>query len=63
MWREDTCHDPHNLLIRGIMRKLVDGGRQIYNRIEAAGNLVGSSAGDLLARERPVGSAPDEVAH
>ncbi|MFB7029558.1 MULTISPECIES: FG-GAP repeat domain-containing protein [unclassified Streptomyces] len=49
LWRADTLYeqqfqaDPH---------RLVGGGWQTYDRIEAAGNIAGSTAADLVARDR-----------
>ncbi|MFD0431861.1 FG-GAP repeat domain-containing protein [Streptomyces zhihengii] len=52
LWRADTSFDPINPWLSGAGEPaLVGGGWQIYNQIEAAGNLGGSSVGDLVARD------------
>ncbi|MGW8993898.1 FG-GAP repeat domain-containing protein, partial [Streptomyces zhihengii] len=52
LWREDTSSDTlDNNHLNATGRRLVGGGWQIFNSIEAAGNLVGGLAGDLVARD------------
>ncbi|MFP1630088.1 FG-GAP repeat domain-containing protein, partial [Streptomyces sp. 5K101] len=52
LWREDTTSSPeHPDHLSETRRKLVGGGWQIYNRIEAGGNIAGGAAGDLVARD------------
>lgn len=52
LWRQDTASYPDDSSYLGEGReKLVGSGWQIYNRIEAAGNVGGSAVGDLVARD------------
>ncbi|MGW2016774.1 FG-GAP repeat domain-containing protein [Streptomyces sp. NPDC001927] len=50
-WRADTHYDALNKQLRPAERKLLGGGWNIFNQIEAAGNISGSTAGDLVARD------------
>ncbi|MGW2018393.1 FG-GAP repeat domain-containing protein [Streptomyces sp. NPDC001927] len=53
LWRSDSYYDTrgdYRRLVEG-ERGLVGGGWNIYDRIEAAGNLAGGAAGDLVARD------------
>ncbi|MFF8841589.1 FG-GAP repeat domain-containing protein [Streptomyces sp. NPDC015127] len=52
LWREDTSYDLLNKHHGEGRRKLLGSGWQIYNRIEAAGNIAGGPAGDLVARDK-----------
>ncbi|MFE6065352.1 FG-GAP repeat domain-containing protein [Streptomyces sp. NPDC056525] len=52
LWIQDTYRQPasHNVLQnRGLV---ISGGWQVYDRIEATGNLGGAAAPDLVARDR-----------
>ncbi|QIP87839.1 VCBS repeat-containing protein [Streptomyces sp. Tu 2975] len=56
LWLEDTASSPEDLWRLDETRtRLVGGGWQIYNSIEATGNLAGGAAGDLVARDRAGG--------
>ncbi|MFB7593772.1 FG-GAP repeat domain-containing protein [Streptomyces sp. NPDC056160] len=54
LWRSDTYYDP-DVDVSGHLsepeHKLVGGGWNAYDQIEAAGNVGGSTAGDLVARD------------
>ncbi|MEU1892848.1 FG-GAP repeat domain-containing protein [Streptomyces pristinaespiralis] len=50
LWRVDTSYYGKSLNLA--TRRQVGGGWQIYDRIEATGNLGGTAVGDLLARDR-----------
>ncbi|WP_055600166.1 hypothetical protein [Streptomyces aureus] len=50
LWREDTHYT--NYKLKPLRRTLVGGGWQVYDRIEATGDLAGSAVGDLLARDK-----------
>jgi sugar lactone lactonase YvrE len=53
LWLEDTASSPEDLWrLDDTRTRLVGGGWQIYNSIEAAGNIAGGAAGDLVARDR-----------
>jgi hypothetical protein len=52
LWREDTHYDSLNRTFNGSSRKLIGGGWDIYNQIEAVGNIGGSAVGDVLARDK-----------
>ncbi|MFC8276415.1 FG-GAP repeat domain-containing protein [Streptomyces sp. NPDC057271] len=51
LWRSDTNYAPGGDQLRGRPR-LVGSGWQVYDRIEATGNLGGMSVGDLVARDK-----------
>nr|WP_223187618.1 VCBS repeat-containing protein [Streptomyces sp. CBMA29] len=51
LWREDTSYYPGTHQLTGSDRVKVGPGWNIYNRIVAVGNIAGSSAGDLIARD------------
>ncbi|MBN0045067.1 VCBS repeat-containing protein [Streptomyces actuosus] len=52
LWRDDLLDWPSNSRIDTAGRTKVGGGWQVYNRIEAAGDLGGAPAGDLVARDK-----------
>ncbi|MFE6589342.1 FG-GAP repeat domain-containing protein [Streptomyces sp. NPDC057781] len=53
LWRTDSHFDSWNdNVTRAPERKLVGGGWNTYDRIEAAGNLGGAAHGDLVARDK-----------
>ncbi|MFD3998213.1 VCBS repeat-containing protein [Streptomyces sp. NPDC058583] len=49
LWRDDTYYADTKL--KSARRTLLGGGWQVYDRIEATGDLAGSTVGDLLARD------------
>ncbi|MFF8607725.1 FG-GAP repeat domain-containing protein [Streptomyces sp. NPDC015346] len=51
LWRIDTRY-PHGGTHMGGERTPLGGGWQIYDRIEATGNLGGSAVGDFVARDK-----------
>ncbi|MBM9624834.1 FG-GAP-like repeat-containing protein [Streptomyces zhihengii] len=52
LWLEDTASSPDHLRrLNATRTRLVGGGWQIYNSIEATGNIAGGAAGDLVARD------------
>ncbi|MFF7812349.1 FG-GAP repeat domain-containing protein [Streptomyces sp. NPDC007945] len=55
LWRQDSYYSPYangGQLLEAGADALVGGGWQVYDRIEAAGNLAGSAVGDLVARDK-----------
>ncbi|MEU3605178.1 VCBS repeat-containing protein [Streptomyces sp. NPDC035033] len=55
LWRQDSHYSPYandGQIIVVDTPALVGGGWQVYDRIEAVGNLAGSAVGDLVARDR-----------
>ncbi|MFG3041546.1 hypothetical protein ACGFYZ_32055 [Streptomyces sp. NPDC048330] len=55
MWRSDLLYRPagdRNGLRRGEPKALLGAGWNIYDRIEAGGDLGGSAVGDLVARDK-----------
>jgi hypothetical protein len=53
LWRTDSYFRPlDGQLSRASEQKLVGGGWNTYDRIEAAGNLGGAAHGDLVARDK-----------
>ncbi|MEU2504103.1 VCBS repeat-containing protein [Streptomyces sp. NPDC007863] len=55
LWRQDSYYSPYandGQLLEAGAGALVGAGWQIYDRIEAAGNLAGSAVGDLVARDK-----------
>ncbi|MGW8062344.1 FG-GAP-like repeat-containing protein [Streptomyces ziwulingensis] len=55
LWRADTYHSPwigENGQLSEAENKLVGGGWNTYDRIEAAGDLGGAATGDLVARDK-----------
>ncbi|MFF7157905.1 FG-GAP-like repeat-containing protein [Streptomyces sp. NPDC008139] len=51
LWREDTVYYPGSHQLTGSDRVKVGPGWNVYSRIVAVGNVAGSSAGDLIARD------------
>ncbi|MBT2525386.1 VCBS repeat-containing protein [Streptomyces sp. ISL-99] len=51
LWRDDLFDWPSGSQVTTAKRTKVGTGWQIYNQIEAAGNLAGVPAGDLVARD------------
>ncbi|MFF9913927.1 FG-GAP repeat domain-containing protein [Streptomyces sp. NPDC013457] len=51
LWRTDTHYDATNKQLRPAEQTLVGSGWNMFNQIEAAGNIAGSPAGDLVARD------------
>ncbi|MET9218642.1 hypothetical protein ABZX65_07635 [Streptomyces sp. NPDC003300] len=51
LWREDTVYYPESHQLTGSDRVKVGPGWNSYSRIVAVGNVAGSSAGDLIARD------------
>ncbi|GAA5211857.1 FG-GAP repeat domain-containing protein [Streptomyces thinghirensis] len=55
LWRADTHLNPwlgENGQLSEAENKLVGGGWNTYNQIEAAGNIGGAATGDLVARDK-----------
>ncbi|MFJ7155878.1 FG-GAP repeat domain-containing protein [Streptomyces sp. NPDC101118] len=52
LWREDTVDDRLNPHLSSAPRKQLATGWQIYDRIAAAGQLGGGTAGDVVARDK-----------
>ncbi|WP_351231146.1 VCBS repeat-containing protein [Streptomyces sp. NPDC002133] len=52
LWRSDTTYFEDNGQLRAHPRQLIGAGWQIYDRIEATGNVGGSAFGDVLARDK-----------
>ncbi|MFJ5712865.1 FG-GAP repeat domain-containing protein [Streptomyces sp. NPDC093105] len=55
LWRTDLFYRPIDTfrgLNEGAPKALLGAGWNVYDRIEAAGNLGGSAVGDLLARDK-----------
>ncbi|MFI8326979.1 hypothetical protein [Streptomyces sp. NPDC085529] len=55
LWRTDLLYRPIDAfwgLNEGAPKTLLGAGWNVYDRIEAAGNLGGSAVGDLLARDK-----------
>ncbi|MBD0709381.1 MULTISPECIES: FG-GAP repeat domain-containing protein [unclassified Streptomyces] len=53
--REDTYYSPYHQdgrLVGGAARTSLGGGWNVYDRIEATGDLAGSPVGDLVARDK-----------
>ncbi|MGW7288697.1 FG-GAP repeat domain-containing protein [Streptomyces sp. NPDC054847] len=51
LWRDDLFDWPSGSQVTTAKRTKIGAGWQIYNQIEAAGNLAGAPAGDLVARD------------
>ncbi|CAL9295691.1 FG-GAP repeat domain-containing protein [Streptomyces sp. SudanB25_2051] len=51
LWRDDLFDWPTGTQVTTAKREQIGRGWQIYNQIEAVGNLGGSPVGDLLARD------------
>ncbi|MER5964417.1 VCBS repeat-containing protein [Streptomyces sp. NPDC002057] len=51
LWRDDTFDRPQSGQITTSGRTRIGTGWNIYNQIEAAGNLAGGTAGDFVARD------------
>jgi hypothetical protein len=51
LWRDDLFDWPSGGQITTAERTKAGGGWQVYNQIEATGNLGGAPAGDLVARD------------
>ncbi|MFE0649266.1 FG-GAP-like repeat-containing protein [Streptomyces sp. NPDC059534] len=51
LWRDSTFDSPYTRQITS-HRSRISGGWQIYDRIEAAGDIAGSTVGDLVARDK-----------
>ncbi|CAL9407248.1 hypothetical protein SUDANB58_01569 [Streptomyces sp. enrichment culture] len=51
LWRDDLFDWPSGGQVTTAKRTKVGGGWQVYNQIEATGNLGGAPAGDLVARD------------
>ncbi|MFK8906559.1 FG-GAP repeat domain-containing protein [Streptomyces sp. YS-3] len=51
LWRDDLFDWPADGRVTTAKRTKIGGGWQIYNQIEAAGNLAGPPTGDLVARD------------
>ncbi|MFE7803404.1 FG-GAP repeat domain-containing protein [Streptomyces sp. NPDC057430] len=51
LWRTDTHYDATNKQLRPAEQTLVGSGWNMFNQIEAAGNIAGGQAGDLVARD------------
>ncbi|OAR24001.1 hypothetical protein A8W25_16155 [Streptomyces sp. ERV7] len=51
LWRDDLFDWPTGGRIATAKRTRIGGGWQVYNQIEAAGNLAGTPTGDLVARD------------
>ncbi|MDT0612184.1 FG-GAP repeat domain-containing protein [Streptomyces lancefieldiae] len=52
LWRDDSAKVASAPQPYSTGRAKVGGGWQIYNQLEAAGNIAGSPAGDLVARDK-----------
>ncbi|WP_435060485.1 FG-GAP repeat domain-containing protein [Streptomyces sp. bgisy060] len=55
LWRQDTRYSDDvndGQLVEAGQAALIGVGWQIYDRIEATGNIAGSAVGDLVARDR-----------
>ncbi|MEV8390622.1 MULTISPECIES: VCBS repeat-containing protein [unclassified Streptomyces] len=51
LWRDDLFDWPSGSKVTTAKRTRIGTGWQVYNQIEAAGNLAGTSTGDLVARD------------
>ncbi|MGW2349487.1 FG-GAP repeat domain-containing protein [Actinacidiphila glaucinigra] len=51
LWRDDLLDWPSGSQVATAKRTKIGNGWQVYNQIEAAGNLAGTSTGDLVARD------------
>lgn len=51
LWRDDLFDWPSGNQVTPAKRTKIGSGWQVYNQIEAAGNLAGAPAGDLVARD------------
>ncbi|MFI5677310.1 FG-GAP repeat domain-containing protein [Streptomyces cellulosae] len=51
LWRNDLFDWPSGSQVTTAKRTKMGTGWQVYNQIEAAGNLAGTSTGDLVARD------------
>ncbi|WP_244888814.1 FG-GAP repeat domain-containing protein [Streptomyces purpureus] len=51
LWRDDLFDWPSGSQITTAKRTKIGTGWQVYSQIEAAGNLAGTPAGDLVARD------------
>ncbi|MEU7279158.1 VCBS repeat-containing protein [Streptomyces sp. NPDC045431] len=51
LWRDDLFDWPSGGQVKTAQRTRVGSGWQIYNQIEATGNLAGTPVGDLIARD------------
>ncbi|MFF3909275.1 hypothetical protein ACFYZJ_25590 [Streptomyces sp. NPDC001848] len=51
LWRDDLLDWPSGSQVTTATRTRIGSGWQVYNQIEAAGNLAGTSTGDLVARD------------
>ncbi|WP_371656498.1 MULTISPECIES: FG-GAP repeat domain-containing protein [unclassified Streptomyces] len=51
LWRDDLFDWPSGNQATTAKRTKIGAGWQVYNQIEAAGNLAGAPAGDLVARD------------
>ncbi|MEV6549829.1 VCBS repeat-containing protein [Streptomyces sp. NPDC051597] len=51
LWRDDLFDWPSGGQVATAKRTKIGGGWQVYNQIEAAGNLAGAPTGDLVARD------------
>ncbi|MER5583379.1 VCBS repeat-containing protein [Streptomyces asoensis] len=51
LWRDDLFDWPSGGQVKTAGRTRLGSGWQVYNQIEAAGNLAGTSTGDLVARD------------
>ncbi|MFG2642436.1 FG-GAP repeat domain-containing protein [Streptomyces sp. NPDC048370] len=52
LWRSDTFYDKQVSQLTSQSRELLGAGWNIYDKIEATGNLGGSAVGDLVARDK-----------
>ncbi|NML50208.1 VCBS repeat-containing protein [Streptomyces sp. R302] len=52
LWIQDVHHDPGWTGTAQNPDSLVGGGWQVYDRIEATGNIAGAAAPDVVARDR-----------
>lgn len=52
LWRDDLFDWPSNGQVTPAERTRIGGGWQIYDRIEATGDIGGATTGDLVARDR-----------
>ncbi|MEU8622965.1 VCBS repeat-containing protein [Streptomyces sp. NPDC048623] len=52
LWRVDTVYAPSYPVLENGEHKLVGTGWNIYNQIEAAGNIGGAAHADLIARDK-----------
>ncbi|MCT4353225.1 VCBS repeat-containing protein [Streptomyces sp. Je 1-79] len=51
LWRTDSHYDVTNGQLRPAEQELVGSGWNMFNQIEAAGDIAGGPAGDLVARD------------